>query len=120
MRSWVLPFSDRYWPRTFFSSDGRICDLTVGHGGVILGHADVVDLLAAAAALEAGEGVVAEDAGHLAGTVGAEVHEDDGVAVLHAAALTGDTGQNELVGLVVGVGCLNGLLQRWRAWLPSP
>ena len=88
---------------------GRIGDLAVGHGGVILGHADVVDLLAAAAALKAGEGVVAEDAGHLAGTVGAEVHEDDGVAVLHTAALAGDTGQNELVGLVVGIGCLDRL-----------
>ena len=87
----------------------RISDLAVGHGGVILGHADVVDLLAAAAALEAGEGVVAEDTGHLTGTVGAEVHEDDGVAVLHAATLTGDAGQNELVGLIGSIGCLNGL-----------
>ena len=89
----------------------RISDLAVGHGGIILGHADVVDLLAAAAALEAGESVVAEDAGHLTGAVGAEVHEDDGVAVLHTATLAGDAGQNELVGLVIGVGCLDGLLR---------
>ena len=68
----------------------RISDFAVGHGGVILGHADVVDLLAAAAALEAGEGVVAEDAGHLTGAVGTEVHEDNGVAVLHTATLAGD------------------------------
>ena len=61
----------------------RIGDLTVGHGGIIFGHADIVHLLAAAAALKAGERIVAEDAGHLAGTVGAEVHEDDGVAILH-------------------------------------
>ena len=51
--------------------------LAVGHGGIVLGHADVVHLLAAAAALEAGKGIVAEDAGHLAGTVGTEVHKDD-------------------------------------------
>ena len=48
---------------------GRICDFAVGHGGVILGHADIVHLLAAAAALKARERIVAEDAGHLAGTV---------------------------------------------------
>ena len=88
----------------------RVSHFAVGHGGVVLGHADVVHLLAAAAALKAGESIVAEDAGHLAGTVGAEIHEDDGVAILHAAALAGDAGQNELVGLVVGVGCLDGLL----------
>ena len=83
--------------------------LAVGHGGIVLSHADVVHLLAAAAALEAGEGVVAEDAGHLTGTIRAEVHEDDGVAVLHAATLAGDTGQHELIGLVCSVGSLDGL-----------
>ena len=66
-------------------------------------------LLAAAAALEAGKGIVAEDAGHLAGTVRAEVHKDNGVAVLHAATLAGDTGQHELIGLVCSVGSLDGL-----------
>ena len=86
-----------------------ICNLAVGHGGIVLGHADVVHLLAAAAALEAGKGIVAEDAGHLAGTVGAEVHEDNGVAVLHAATLAGDAGQHELIGLICGVGSLDGL-----------
>ena len=83
--------------------------LAVGHGGIVLSHADVVHLLAAAAALEAGKGIVAEDAGHLAGTVGAEVHEDNGVAVLHAATLAGDAGQHELIGLVCCVGSLDGL-----------
>ena len=52
----------------------RVRDLAVGHRGVVLGHADIVDLLAAAAALKAGKVVVAEDAGHLTGTVRAEVH----------------------------------------------
>ena len=87
----------------------RIGDLAVGHGGIVFGHADIVHLLAAAAALKAGERIVAEDAGHLAGTIGTEVHEDHSVAILHAAALTGDAGQNELVGLVCCIGCLDGL-----------
>ena len=91
--------------------NGGIRNLAVGHRGVVLGHADIVDLLAAAAALKAGEGVIAEDAGHLAGTVGAEVHEDDGVAIFNAAALAGDNGDDELVGHVGGVAGLNGLLR---------
>ena len=39
----------------------------------------------------------------------AEVHEDNGVAILHAATLAGDAGQHELVGLVSCVGSLDGL-----------
>ncbi len=75
----------------------RVGNFAVGHGSIILGHADIVDLLAAAAALKAGKGIIAEDAGHLAGTVGAEVHEDDGIAILHAATLTGNSGDDEFV-----------------------
>ena len=87
----------------------RVRDLAVGHRGVVLGHTDIVDLLAAAAALKAGKVVVAEDAGHLTGTIRAEVHEDDGVAVLHAATLAGDNGNDELVGHVGGIAGLDGL-----------
>src|SRR5699024_6510591 len=65
---------------------------------------------AAVAALEAVESIVHEDAGHLTGTVGAEVHEDDGVALLDAAALAGDAGNHELVGDVVLVAVLDGFL----------
>ena len=62
--------------------------------------------VAAAAALEAGEGVVAEDAVIWRAMVGAEVHEDDGVAVLPAAALAGDAGQHELAVIPVLSACV--------------
>ena len=89
--------------------DRRVSHFTVGHGGIVLGHADIVDLLAAAAALKAGEGIIAEDAGHLAGTVGAEVHEDNGIAILHTAALAGDNRHDELVGHIGSIAGLDSL-----------
>ncbi len=69
-----------------------------------------MNLLAAAAALKAGKGIIAENAGHLAGTVGAEVHEDDGIAILHAATLTGNGGDHEFISLAIRIRSLNGLL----------
>ena len=53
--------------------------------------------------LEAGKGIIAEDAGHLTGAVGAEVHEDNGVAVLHTATLAGDAGPVSYTHLVRGL-----------------
>ena len=78
-------------------------NLHVGHGGVVLGEADVVHGKAAVLALEAVEGVVHEGAGDLTGTVGAEVEEDHGVALGYAAALAGHGGYHELVGHALGV-----------------
>ena len=52
-----------------FELHGGIGNLTVWHGGIVFRHADIVNLLAAAATLKALEVIVAEDAGHLAGTV---------------------------------------------------
>src|SRR5699024_4577915 len=79
-------------------------------GGIVLGHADVIHLQATTAALEAIESIVAEDAGHLAGTVGAEVHEDHGIAVLHAAALAGNHGHHKLIGHIGSIAGIDGLL----------
>ena len=70
-----------------------------------------MNLLAAAATLKALEVIVAEDAGHLAGAVRTEVHEDDGIAVLHATALAGDHGNHKLIGDIGGIGSVNGLLR---------
>src|SRR5699024_11222941 len=79
-------------------------------GGIVLGHADVIHLQATTAALEAIESIVAEDAGHLAGTVGAEGHEDHGIAVLHAAALAGNHGPHKLIGHIGSIAGIDGLL----------
>lgn len=90
-----------------------IGDDHVGHGSVIGGGADVVDVEEALLALEALEVGVNEGAGDLTGTVGAEVHEDDGVALTDLGVCGGDDGDHELVGdacVIAGLHCAHGIV----------
>ena len=87
-----------------------ISHLHIGHGGIILCHAHIMHREAAKAALEACESIICENAGHLAGTVRAEVHKDHGIALLHAAALTGHARDHEFIGHIGGVAGVNALL----------
>ena len=57
-----------------------------------------------ALALELAEIGLDEGAGQLAGAVGAEVHEDDGVAVFDLHRLADGGGLDEFVALAAGVG----------------
>ena len=77
---------------------GRIRHGHVGHGRIVLRHANERDGEIALLADEALEVGVDERAGDLAGTVGAEVKEHDGVVLLHHAVFVGHGGQDELVG----------------------
>jgi hypothetical protein len=76
---------------------GRVSHGDVGHGRVVLRHADVVQREEAVPALEAGEFRIDEGAGDLAGAVRAEVEKDDAVAGLDGALFIDDGGQDELV-----------------------
>src|SRR5690606_13690724 len=71
----------------------------------VLGEHDEVDLRSTLA-LELAEVGLDEGAGQLAGTVGAEVHEDDGVAVFDFHRLADGGGLDEFIALVAGVGGL--------------
>ncbi len=88
----------------------RVCNLAVGHRCIVLRHADIVHMETAIPALKALEIVVHKDAGHLAGTVGAEVQEDYCVALGHTAALTGHAGHNKFIGHAVCIAAVNAFL----------
>ena len=73
-------------------------DEHVGHGGIVLGGADEGHGEVALLPLHVGKGGIHETAGDLPGPVGAEVGEDDGVALPHAAVLGAHDGLHKLVG----------------------
>ena len=72
-------------------------DVDVGHGRVILRHADVGDGEATVPALKAGEIVIDKGAGDLTRSVGTEVVEDDAVARFDGVAARDHGRQHELV-----------------------
>ena len=85
----------------------------IGHGGVILRGADVVDGQEAALALDLSKVGVHQGAGHLSGAVGAEVTEDDAVALFNAPALGADHRLEEFIGdsgVIRGLDGLAGVL----------
>ena len=78
----------------------------IGHGCVIGGGTHVVYLKEALFPLKAGKIGIHEGAGDLSGTVGAEVHEDDGVAFSDPGVLRRDHRHHELVrhpGVIAGL-----------------
>ena len=81
-------------------------------GGVVLGEADVVRGEVARLALEAAEIGLGEGAGDLSGAVGAEVEEDDAVALFHQrhglAARNDVGGEDELVRHILFIRLLDG------------
>ena len=90
----------------------------VGHRGVVLRGADIVNGQEAALALDLPKVGVDQGAGHLSGPVGAEVHEDDAVAFFDAAALGADHRLEEFVGdpgVVRGLDGLAGVLSEGGA-----
>ncbi len=86
--------------------DGKI------EGLVVAGHADIGGKPRPDIAGEAAESRIGKGAGYLAGAVGAEVEEDEAVAVLHPAhrdaPVHDHAGQNELVGHPIGVALPDG------------
>ena len=87
-------------------------DVHMREGGVVLGEADVVRGKIARLALEAAEIGLGEGAGDLSGAVGAEVEEDDAVALFHQrhglAARHDVGGEDELVRHILFIRLFNG------------
>ena len=84
-------------------------DLNVGHGRVILRHADVGDGETAVPALKSAEIVIDKGAGDLARSVGTEVVEDDAVVCFDSVAARDHGRQHELVGHAVVIAVLHRL-----------
>ena len=84
-------------------------DVDVGHGRVILRHADIGDGETTVPALEAVEIVIDKGTGDLTRSVGTEVVEDDAVVRFDSVAAGDDGRQHELVGHAVVIAVLHRL-----------
>ena len=101
----------------------RVDDLLLGVGGgheavVLLGiidHAEQRRPFRAPAGFEPGEAGIADGAEDFAGAVGAEVEEEDTVAVLRAGIVADYSGRDELVGFPGGIGTAQRLGDGFRA-----
>ena len=84
---------------------GRESDGAVGHRLVIVGHADIGRQLFLLT-LKSVKFGIDKSAGHLAGTVGAEVKKDDGIAVLYPLIALGSHRDDKFIGDACLIACL--------------
>ena len=83
-----------------------ICNLNIGHGSVILSHADKCYGEEALLSVKAAEIGVNKCSCYLTGTVGTEVEEYNAVAFLYCTVLINNGREHELIGNAVCIGIL--------------